>query len=66
MNMWIAIALLLYCFGFEEYAARPINTMIIPQFIGDKKPYDVNIKVRSPKHVTLIERDCLEAVTMKY
>ncbi|KAK5206130.1 hypothetical protein LTR41_007999 [Exophiala xenobiotica] len=66
MNVWIAIARLLYCFDFEQDPAHPIDTMTIPQFTSGKKPYDVKIKVRSPEHAALIERDCWEASNTKY
>lgn len=66
MNVWIAIARLLYCFDFEQDPVNPIDTMTIPQFTGGKKPFDVRIKVRSPEHASLIERDCWEATNTRY
>jgi cytochrome P450 len=66
MNVWIAIARLLYCFDFTEDSSRPIDTMNIPQITKNAAPYAVNIRVRSEKHAALIERDCLEAVKTRY
>ncbi|KAK1761678.1 cytochrome P450 [Phialemonium atrogriseum] len=66
MNVWIAIARLLYCFDFEEDKAHPIDTMTIPQITHGKAPFAVKIKPRSPQHAALIERECVEAVHTKY
>ncbi|KAF2795132.1 cytochrome P450 [Melanomma pulvis-pyrius CBS 109.77] len=66
MNVWIAIARLLYCFDFEEDEDHPIDTMTIPQITKNAAPFAVKVKVRSEKHAALIERDCLEAVNTRY
>ncbi|KAK7704009.1 hypothetical protein SLS57_010663 [Botryosphaeria dothidea] len=66
MNVWIAIARLLYCFDFEQDPNEPIDTMDIPQLNGGKPPFKVNIKPRSEKHADLIRRDCEAAVNTKY
>ncbi|KUJ13362.1 cytochrome P450 [Mollisia scopiformis] len=66
MNVWIAIARLLYCFDFEEDKDQPIDTMTIPQITHNQAPFAVKIKVRSPQHAALIERDCMAAVNTKY
>ncbi|EOD43786.1 putative cytochrome p450 protein [Neofusicoccum parvum UCRNP2] len=66
MNVWIAIARLLYCFDFEEDPNEPIDTMNIPQLNKGKAPFKVNIKPRSEEHADLIRRDCASAVDTKY
>ncbi|KXH53334.1 hypothetical protein CSIM01_11854 [Colletotrichum simmondsii] len=44
MNVWIAIARLLYCFDFEELPGRPIDTMRIPQITKHTAPFDVKLR----------------------
>lgn len=66
MNVWIAIARLLYCFDFIEDASRPIDTMAIPQVTKNTAPFAVKVKIRSEKHAALINRDCVEAVGTRY
>jgi hypothetical protein len=89
MNVWIAVARLIYCFDFIEDQVRenvawvttvqrrepswlirrqsnPIDTMRIPSLNSNKAPFSVKIKVRSPAHAALIDRDCSEAVNTRY
>ncbi|KAK6072221.1 cytochrome p450 [Seiridium cupressi] len=66
MNVWIAIARLLYCFDFKQIPGKPIDTMTIPQITKNSAPFDVDVTVRSPAHAALIRRDCEEAVHTKY
>ncbi|KAH7408884.1 cytochrome P450 [Cadophora sp. MPI-SDFR-AT-0126] len=66
MNVWIAAARLLYCFDFLEDKARPIYTFSIPQLTKNKPQFHVEIKVRSPAHASLVERDCAFAPTVRY
>lgn len=66
MNVWIAAARLLYCFDFIEDAANPIDTMTIPQISKGKAPFAVGVKPRSAAHAALIERDCADAVKVRY
>ena len=66
MNVWIAAARLLYCFDFVEDKAHPIDTMTIPQITKNTAPFHVKIKVRSPQHAALIERDCSGAAATVY
>jgi hypothetical protein len=66
MNVWIAIARLLYCFDFTEVPSRPINTMAIPQLTKHTAPFDVKVSVRSEAHAALIRRDCKEVTGIQY
>lgn len=66
MNVWIAIARLLYCFDFEEIPGKEIDTMTIPQLTKHTAPFDVQVTPRSPKHAALIRRECADAVNVKY
>lgn len=66
MNVWIAIARLLYCFDFKEDRNAPIDTMTIPQITKGCAPFAVNVEVRSQQHAALINRDCTEAVHTRY
>lgn len=66
MNVWIAIARLLYCFDFEELPGRPIDTMRIPQITKHTAPFDVKVSPRSEEHAALIRRDCADAVAARY
>ncbi|GAB7349169.1 hypothetical protein MBLNU459_g8105t1 [Dothideomycetes sp. NU459] len=66
MNVWIAIARLLYCFDFTEDKNKPIDTMTIPQITKNTAPFEVKVKIRSEKHAALIDRDCTEAVNTRY
>lgn len=66
MNVWIAIARLIYCFDFIEDESRPIDTMAIPQVTKNTAPFAVKVKVRSEKHAALINRDCREAFHTRY
>ena len=66
MNVWIAVARLLYCFDFIEDESRPIDTMAIPQVTKNTAPFAVKVKIRSKKHAALINRDCVEAVQTRY
>jgi hypothetical protein len=66
MNVWIAIARLLYCFDFAEVPGKPIDTMTIPQLTKHAAPFDVKVSVRSPAHAALIRRDCEEVTKLQY
>lgn len=66
MNVWIAIARLLYCFDLEEAPGKPIDTMSIPQLTKHTAPFDVKVTPRSAKHEALIRRDCADAVNVRY
>ncbi|OBT82018.1 hypothetical protein VE02_09812 [Pseudogymnoascus sp. 03VT05] len=66
MNVWIAIARLLYCFDFAEDPIHKIDTMTIPQITNNSAPFHVKITPRSDAHAALVERECAEAVTTKY
>ncbi|OQV00569.1 hypothetical protein CLAIMM_06049 [Cladophialophora immunda] len=66
MNVWIAIARLLYCFDFAEMPGKPIDTMTIPQLTKHSAPFDVKVSVRSDAHAALIKRDCEEATRTNY
>ena len=66
MNVWIAIARLLYCFNFEQVPDKPIDTMTIPQITKHTAPFDVKVSPRSLQHVALIERECAEVVNVRY
>ncbi|OIW34931.1 cytochrome P450 [Coniochaeta ligniaria NRRL 30616] len=66
MNVWIAIARLLYCFDFKAVPGKPIDTMTIPQITKNKAPFDVQVTPRSAKHAALVRRDCEEAVKTQY
>ena len=66
MNVWIAIARLLYCFDFIEDESKPIDTMKIPQITKHSAPFAVKVKIRSEEHAALIDRDCIEAVNTIY
>lgn len=60
-NVFIAAARLLYCFDLTQDPSDPIDTMRIPGITKGRKPYALNIRLRSPAHGKLIERDCEEA-----
>ncbi|KAF7555079.1 hypothetical protein G7Z17_g2410 [Cylindrodendrum hubeiense] len=66
MNVWIAIARILYCFDFKQIPGKPIDTMAIPQITKNAAPFDVKVVVRSQAHADLIRRDCEEAVNTRY
>lgn len=66
MNVWIAIARLLYCFDFEEIPGKPIDTMTIPQLTKHTAPFDIKVTPRSAKHAELIRRECADAVNVRY
>lgn len=66
MNVWIAIARLLYCFDFEEVPGKPIDTMTIPQLTKHTAPFEVKVTPRSPKHDELIRRECADSVNVQY
>lgn len=66
MNVWIAIARLLYCFDFEEIPESPIDTMTIPQITKNKPPFQVRVKPRSPAHAALVERECKDSVNAQH
>lgn len=66
MNVWIAIARILYCFDFKQIPGKPIDTMTIPQITKNAAPFDVQVTVRSKAHADLISRDCEEAVNTRY
>lgn len=66
MNVWIAIARLLYCFDFDGVPGQPIDTMRIPQLIKNSPQFAAKVTVRSPAHAALITRDCEEAVNTVY
>ena len=62
----IALARILYCFDFEEVPGESIDTFK-PNWIEHRwAPFSVRIKVRSPKHAALIEREGKVAVETKY
>ncbi|KEF56578.1 uncharacterized protein A1O9_06767 [Exophiala aquamarina CBS 119918] len=62
MNVWIAIARMLYCFDFKQIPGEVIDSMTIPQLSHDRAPFSVKVQVRSPAHANLIMSDC-EAAT---
>ncbi|PSN73006.1 cytochrome P450 [Corynespora cassiicola Philippines] len=66
MNVWIAIARLLYCFDFTKVPGQPIDTMTIPQITKHTAPFAVKVTPRSPAHAELVCRDCEEAVNTVY
>lgn len=66
MNVWIAIARLLYCFDFEEVAGRPIDTMTIPQITKHSAPFEVRVSPRSEAHAELVLRECGHTPTVRY
>jgi hypothetical protein len=66
MNVWIAIARLLYCFDFEAVPGKPIDTMTIPQITKNQAPFHVKIKVRSAAHAALIRNTCKEDMEARY
>ncbi|PVH78054.1 cytochrome P450 [Cadophora sp. DSE1049] len=66
MKVWIAAARLLYCFDFVEDKTQPIDTFSIPQLTKNQPQFHVDIKVRSPAHAALIERDCAFAPNVRY
>ncbi|KAH7000801.1 cytochrome P450 [Ilyonectria destructans] len=66
MNVWIAIARILYCFDFKQIPGKPIDSMKIPQITKNAAPFDVQVTVRSQAHANLIRRDCEEAVNTRY
>ncbi|UPK94134.1 hypothetical protein LCI18_005069 [Fusarium solani-melongenae] len=66
MNIWIAIARLLYCFDFEQIPETPINTMTIPQITKNSSPFEVKVTPRSSAHADLIRRECAEASKARY
>lgn len=66
MNVWIAVARLLYCFDFEQVLGKPIDTMTIPQITKNAAPFEVKVSPRSPAHAELVLRNCEEAVKTRY
>lgn len=66
MNVWIAIARLLYCFDFEEIPGQPIDTMTIPQITKHTPPFQVKVIPRSQAHAALIRKDCEASVKAQY
>ncbi|KAK3326931.1 cytochrome P450 [Cercophora scortea] len=66
MNVWIAIARLLYCFDFTAVPGKPIDTMTIPQITNNSAPFAVKVTPRSAKHAALVRRDCEAAVKTQY
>jgi hypothetical protein len=66
MNVWIAIARLLYCFDFTQILGQPIDTMAIPQITNGKAQFAVKVTPRSPAHAALVRKDCEEAVHAVY
>ncbi|EXJ73906.1 uncharacterized protein A1O5_02200 [Cladophialophora psammophila CBS 110553] len=66
MNVWIAIARLLYCFDFTQVPEKPIDTMTIPQLTKHTAPFDVKVSLRSEAHAALIRRDCEEVTRIQY
>ncbi|KAK3312725.1 cytochrome P450 [Apodospora peruviana] len=66
MNVWIAIARLLYCFDFSAVPGKPIDTMTIPQLTKNSAPFHVRVTPRSAAHAALVRRDCEAAVKTKY
>jgi cytochrome P450 len=80
-NVWIAVARLLYCFDFEgvpvsnhklsAYFTDTSQDKSFDSFRVDwgeyrHAPFEVQIKVRSPAHAALIEREGRIAVDTKY
>lgn len=66
MNVWIAIARLLYCFDFEQIPGQEIDTMTIPQITKHRAPFSVRVTVRSKQHAELIRKECSHAVNVVY
>ncbi|KAK4938229.1 hypothetical protein LTR10_021302 [Elasticomyces elasticus] len=65
-NVWIVLARLLYCFDFESVPGKPIDSFNVNWGEYRFAPFDVNIKVRSPQHAALIEREGRIAVDTMY
>ncbi|RDL31768.1 Cytochrome P450 [Venustampulla echinocandica] len=65
-NVWIAIARLLYCFDFEPIEGQPIDSLRVSWLEHRHAPFPVSIKVRSPQHAALVEREGEIAVNTKY
>ncbi|KAF4620163.1 hypothetical protein G7Y89_g14658 [Cudoniella acicularis] len=65
-NVWIAVARLMYCFDFEPVEGKPIDTIHSNWLEYRHAPIAVTIKVRSPAHAALIEREGKAAVETKY
>ncbi|KAH8659246.1 cytochrome P450 [Tricladium varicosporioides] len=65
-NVWIAVARLMYCFDFEPVPGKPIDTVHSPWLEYRYAPIDITLKVRSPAHAALIDRECKAAVDTKY
>lgn len=66
MNVWIAIARLIYCFDFEQIPGQEIDTMTIPQITKHAAPFAVKVTVRSKAHADLIRKDCADIVDIVY
>ncbi|KAF2647056.1 cytochrome P450 [Lophiostoma macrostomum CBS 122681] len=66
MNVWIAIARLIYCFDFEQIPGKPIDTMTIPQITKHKAQFEVKVTPRTPAHAKLIRKECADAVKVRY
>ncbi|KAH0846045.1 hypothetical protein FOPE_11433 [Fonsecaea pedrosoi] len=65
-NVWIVVARLLYCFDFEAVPGKPIDSFQVNWGEHRFAPFDVSIRVRSPQHAALIEREGRAAVATKY
>ncbi|TVY82299.1 Cytochrome P450 monooxygenase patI [Lachnellula suecica] len=66
-NVWIVIARLLYCFDFEPVEGEPeVDSLRVSWMEFNEAPFPVAIKVRSPQHAALIEREGKPASETKY
>ncbi|KAF8855770.1 cytochrome P450 [Acephala macrosclerotiorum] len=65
-NVWIALARLLYCFDFNELPGQPIKSLEANWLEHRWAPFPVEIKVRSPAHAALVDREGKVAAETKY
>ncbi|KAG9231629.1 cytochrome P450 [Amylocarpus encephaloides] len=56
-NVWIVIARLLYCFDFEAGEGGEIDSLRVPWIEHRHAPFPLKIKIRSPAHAALVERE---------
>jgi hypothetical protein len=56
-SLFLGISRILYCFDFHTVPGHPIPVGK-PFSIGNEKPYEVKVTVRSQAHADLIRREC--------
>ncbi|CZR65125.1 uncharacterized protein PAC_15025 [Phialocephala subalpina] len=66
LNVWIAVACILYCFDIAEDLNHPINTFNTLGEDPTKAPFRIKISPRSKVHTELIEREGAVALAADY